>query len=92
MFRCRGGRSLTTRSPIAISRNGRPIAVLMSFEDYRESQDQAAPVTGFAEAPLQPANADVGQSLSSFVGSAKGAYASPEEAVDFIRQLRDEWE
>lgn len=30
--------------------------------------------------------------LSELMGSAKGAYATPEEAVDFIRKLRDEWD
>jgi hypothetical protein len=30
--------------------------------------------------------------LTSLVGSARGVYASPEEAVAAIRALRDEWE
>ena len=29
--------------------------------------------------------------LRQLMGSAKGAYATPEEAVSFIRALRDEW-
>lgn len=30
--------------------------------------------------------------LTSFVGSAKGCYPKPEDAVDAIRGLRDEWQ
>ncbi len=30
--------------------------------------------------------------LHELRGSAKGLYATPEEAVAFIRQLRDEWD
>lgn len=30
--------------------------------------------------------------LSSYVGAGKGLYATPEEALEAIRSLRDEWE
>lgn len=30
--------------------------------------------------------------LHELMGSAKGLFATPEEAVTFIRELRDEWE
>ena len=30
--------------------------------------------------------------LTSFVGSAAGCYATPEDAVSAVRSLRDEWE
>jgi hypothetical protein len=30
--------------------------------------------------------------LSSFIGAAKGLYSSPEEVLQSIRDLRDEWE
>ncbi|MDF5729828.1 MAG: hypothetical protein PUP92_17910 [Rhizonema sp. PD38] len=32
------------------------------------------------------------RSLSSFIGSAKGSFATPEEVDRFIRQERDQWE
>jgi len=32
------------------------------------------------------------RSLSDFVGAGRGLYATPEEATDFIRKLRDEWD
>ena len=31
-------------------------------------------------------------SLVSLIGSARGVYASPDEALDYVRRLRDEWE
>ena len=30
--------------------------------------------------------------LASFIGSAKGCYPTPHDAIDAIRSLRDEWE
>lgn len=30
--------------------------------------------------------------LRSFVGAARGAYASPDDALDAIRSLRDDWQ
>ena len=30
--------------------------------------------------------------IKQLMGSAKGAFATPEEAIDFVRQLRDEWD
>ena len=32
------------------------------------------------------------QPLSRWLGAAPGCYASPEEAVDFLRQERDKWD
>jgi len=32
------------------------------------------------------------RSLSDFVGAGRGLYSTPEEATDFIRNLRDEWD
>jgi len=32
------------------------------------------------------------KSLTSFIGSAKGSFATPEEVDKFIRQERDAWE
>ena len=31
-------------------------------------------------------------SLVSLIGSGRGVYASPDEALDYVRRLRDEWE
>lgn len=33
-----------------------------------------------------------GRPLTSFLGSGKGSYPSPEDAVQAIRSLRDEWQ
>jgi hypothetical protein len=41
-----------------------------------------------AEAEVEPARIP----LVDLIGSAKGLYASPEEAVAYIRALRDEWD
>ena len=38
------------------------------------------------EAPVQQ------RALRDFYGAGRGAYASSEDAVEFIRKLRDEWE
>ena len=35
---------------------------------------------------------EVQRSLTSYIGSAKGSYSRPEEAVEAIRKLRDEWD
>lgn len=32
------------------------------------------------------------ETLTSFIGAAKGSFATPEEADRFIRQERDAWE
>lgn len=32
------------------------------------------------------------RSLTSFIGAAPGSFATPEEADQFIRQERDEWD
>lgn len=49
-------------------------------------RDGVAKITIEAEAALQP------RSLRSFIGSGRGVYSSPAEAVGFVRRLRDEWE
>jgi hypothetical protein len=46
-----------------------------------------AEVIVLVEPPAEPR-----RTLSSFIGSAKGVYASVEEADAFIRRERDAWE
>jgi hypothetical protein len=42
-------------------------------------------VEGAEEAATAPA-------LATYVGTAKGAYTTPEDALAHIRRMRDEWE
>lgn len=49
-------------------------------------RDAVATITIEQEETSEP------RSLRSFIGAAKGVYSSPEEAVAFIRRLRDDWE
>ncbi|QQE67489.1 hypothetical protein GFS31_42020 (plasmid) [Leptolyngbya sp. BL0902] len=35
---------------------------------------------------------DTAQSLTSLIGEAPGSFATPEEADQFIREQRDEWD
>lgn len=57
-------------------------------EDLRRGIEQL----GKVRVTVETANTDRGKPLASFVGSARGCYATPEDAVSAIRSLRDEWE
>lgn len=41
---------------------------------------------------LESISDELGPSLSSLIGAAKGSFATPEEVDRFIRQERDAWE
>ena len=58
-------------------------------DDLRQGLESGELVRITVEREFNPHNTD--RSLTSFVGSAKGIYATPEEAVAAIRALRDEW-
>jgi hypothetical protein len=57
-----------------------------------ELVSSALPEGAEAEVTVVVRQAAPKRSLQSFIGSAKGVYASPAEADEFIRKLRDEWE
>jgi len=57
-------------------------------DELRRGIESGRMVRVVVEAEVNP---PVGDILDLF-GSAKGAYASPDEAVAFIRALRDEWD
>jgi hypothetical protein len=57
-------------------------------EDLRRGMEQL----GKVRVTVETANSDREKPLAAFVGSAKGCYATPEEAVSAVRSLRDEWE
>ena len=58
-------------------------------EDLRRGLEKAGIVTVTLEAGQGTAAAPR-RSLRSFIGSAPGVYASPDEAVEYVRRLRDE--
>ena len=58
-------------------------------EDLRRGLEKAGIVTITLEAGQGTASAPR-RSLRSFIGSAPGVYANSDEAVDYIRRLRDE--
>lgn len=57
-------------------------------EDLRRGMEQL----GKVRVTVESANSDREKPLASFVGSATGCYATPEDAVLAVRSLRDEWE
>jgi hypothetical protein len=40
----------------------------------------------------EPGSPATRRPLSSYIGAAKGLYSSPEDVLQSIRELRDEWE
>ena len=57
-------------------------------EELRRGIESGQMVRVVVEAEEEPTRVP----LVDLIGSAKGLYASPEEAVAFIRALRDEWD
>jgi hypothetical protein len=57
-------------------------------EELRRGIESGRMVRVVVEAEVEPARIP----LVDLIGSAKGLYASPEEAVAYIRALRDEWD
>jgi hypothetical protein len=57
-------------------------------EELRRGIESGRMVRVVVEAEVEPTRVP----LVDLIGSAKGLYASPEEAVAFIRALRDEWD
>ena len=59
-------------------------------EELRRGLETGQMVRVTVEAEAEPAVSK--RSLTSFVGAAKGIYPTPEDALEAIRALRDEWE
>lgn len=57
-------------------------------EDLRRGLEDLASV----RVTVETEDVDRPTPLTSFIGSAKGCYHSPSDAVSGIRSLRDEWE
>ncbi len=57
-------------------------------EDLRRGLDQH----GNVRITVEPAESAHKRPLASFVGSGKGCYPTPDDAIAAIRTLRDEWE
>ena len=57
-------------------------------EDLRRRIDSEEPV----RITLEQEDPHQRPPLTSYIGKGKGCYKSPEDAVDAIRALRDEWE
>lgn len=47
---------------------------------------------GYVRVTVETETEDEKQSLLSFLGGCRGLYPTPEDAVNSIRKLRDEWE
>ena len=59
--------------------------------ELREGLQPGARVTVTVEADTEDEGRLVPK-LSDLMGSAKGAFATPEEADDFLHRLREEWD
>jgi hypothetical protein len=57
-------------------------------EEVRRAVDDSTTVTLTVETELE----DDRIPLRSFWGAGRGLYGTPEEAVEYIRKLRDEWD
>lgn len=57
-------------------------------EDLRRGLEEL----GHVRVTVESEDVDRPTPLTSFIGSAKGCYLSPKDAVTGIRSLRDEWE
>lgn len=73
--------SLALKKTVIVQAGGR-----IEFEMPELAQGATAEVIVlYEERPSRPR-------LSSFIGTGKGAFLTPEEGDDFIRQERDAWE
>jgi hypothetical protein len=61
-------------------------------ERVRRGLEKGQKVRVTVEAGKAPEGLPEPRPLRDFLGAGRGLYATPEEAVEFIRKLRDEWE
>ena len=60
-------------------------------DDLRRGLESGRMVRVTVESDAETETPPARRKLTSFLGAAKGVYATPEEAVAAIRELRDEW-